>query len=201
MPRLSIDLEDLERSIVDLMPEVASVSAQIDKSGTAVCAFVTPETVNGEELKRRLGARAPQYMVPKAVYCLSRLPLNTNDKTDHKIIQKTMDDLIATAKRARLDSIVLPPSPPMSLSPSPVRRESSFLDSISKLWIELLGLEDPPQPSDNFFDLGGNRWVCWRFCGLVLKFRCAQYFSGDSDSTSQKINSYRLLGPLGVLRG
>jgi hypothetical protein len=183
------------------MPEVASVSAQIDKSGTSVCAFVAPETVNGEELKRCLGARVPQYMVPKAVYCLSRLPLNTNDKTDHKIIQKTMNDLITTAKRARSDSIVLPPSPPMSLSPSPVRRESSFLTSISKLWTEFLGLEDPPQPSDNFFDLGGNRWACWQFFCLVLKFGCAQYFGGDSDSTSQKNNSFGLLGPLGVFRG
>ncbi|KAJ6577997.1 hypothetical protein B0H19DRAFT_1253292 [Mycena capillaripes] len=174
-----IDLEDLERSILDLMSEVASVSVQVDKSGTSVCAFIAPETVNGDELKRRLGARLPQYMVPQAVYCLPRLPLNTNDKTDHKIIQKTMDDLIANSKHDR--PAVFPPSPPISTtssspSSSPAPPESSLLDTLSKIWIDLLDLDNVPQSNHNFFELGGNSILAQnlaRRLGKLLPLRSA----------------------------
>ncbi|CAK5266940.1 unnamed protein product [Mycena citricolor] len=38
------------------------------------------------------------YMVPRNVYCLPRLPLNTSDKTDHKLIKLRMEELIRDAK-------------------------------------------------------------------------------------------------------
>ncbi|KAJ7203596.1 amino acid adenylation domain protein, partial [Mycena pura] len=154
-----IDLDDLERTILDLMPNVNGVSAQADPSGTSLCTFISPETVDVGELKQRLSARVPPYMVPKAVYCLRRLPLNTNDKTDHKMIQKNMNELIAKAKSdqsVRLGTsspesgFYTPTSPPSSASIGRIESE------VSAIWKSVLNVEDSPSTSVNFFDAGGN---------------------------------------------
>ncbi|CAK5278922.1 unnamed protein product [Mycena citricolor] len=83
-PTSRIDLDDLERTIVDVMPSIISVSVQSSPDGT--------------ELKRLLDHRVPSYMVPRNVYCLQRLPLNTSDKTDHWVIKLRMEELIRNVK-------------------------------------------------------------------------------------------------------
>ncbi|KAJ7208643.1 amino acid adenylation domain protein [Mycena pura] len=152
-----INLADVERFISELITEVVSVSVQAVESGMKLCAFVTPSNIDGEELRRRLEARIPRYMVPQAVFGVQRLPLNANGKTDHQKVQQTIDDLISSSKQA---SPFTPPiTPPSTIStPSSTSRSepSASVKLISEAWIALLDLKAEPRAHDNFFELGGN---------------------------------------------
>ncbi|CAK5265559.1 unnamed protein product, partial [Mycena citricolor] len=97
-PTSRIDLDNLGRTIVAVMPSIISVSVQSSPSGTDLCVFVSPQNIHGTELKRLLGHRVPSYMVPRNVYCLQRLPLNTSNKTDHQVIKLRMEELIRDVK-------------------------------------------------------------------------------------------------------
>ncbi|KAJ6574323.1 hypothetical protein B0H19DRAFT_1020850 [Mycena capillaripes] len=154
-----INLEDVERAVLDLMADIVSVSAQIHSAGTSLCVFVSPESVDGDNLKRQLRAILPHYMVPSAVYCLSHLQLNSNGKTDHTFIRNNMDHLITTVKqgkRFRQSSSILPLTPLSSKAPSPVHGEPSLIKTISVIWTALLDLDELPRADSNFFELGGN---------------------------------------------
>ncbi|KAK7033817.1 hypothetical protein R3P38DRAFT_2519696 [Favolaschia claudopus] len=157
-----IDLDELERSIVDAMPAIAYVSAQPDSTGAALCVFVSPASINGEMLRQRLESRVPRYMIPKSVYCLPDLPRNTNDKTDHRTIQQNLEELIARANGADSASspqkrqAILPPTPPRTESPSPVTSNAQLLTAVSNIVASILDVHEIPSPSSNFFDLGGN---------------------------------------------
>ncbi|CAK5263677.1 unnamed protein product [Mycena citricolor] len=166
-----IDLDDLERTVVAVMPSIISVSVQSSPSGTDLCVFVSPQTVDGTELKRLLGLRVPSYMVPRNVYCLPRLPLNTSDKTDHKVIKLRMEELIRDAKFPSGATTPISTSSDeddlSSLEDS--SRSSTLADStmlqadesvshqeLTNVWIELLELKSAPSGKSSFFDLGGN---------------------------------------------
>ncbi|CAK5278542.1 unnamed protein product [Mycena citricolor] len=170
-PTLRIDLDDLERTILAVMPSIISVSVQSSPSGNDLCVFVSPQTVDGTELKRLLALRVPSYMVPRNVYCLQRLPLNTSDKTDHKVIKLRMDELIRDAKFPSGGSTPISTSSDeddlSSIEDS--SRSSTLADStllqadesmshqeLTNIWIELLELKSAPSGKSSFFDLGGN---------------------------------------------
>jgi len=140
-----------------------AVSVQPDKSGSSLCAFISPKHIDGDSVKKLLSKRVPSYMVPSSIYCLDRLPLNTNDKVDHKTIRATMGDLISQAhsSTARRESFYLetPPDSESSDSESSDLESPSTIQTITNIWKAILGLSTPPSLSDNFFDIGGNRFV------------------------------------------
>ncbi|KAJ7242915.1 hypothetical protein C8J57DRAFT_1243659 [Mycena rebaudengoi] len=146
-----IDLEDLERIISELMPHVLSVSAQTDSSRISLYAFVTPQTIDGQELKRRVATRLPSYMVPDAVYALDCLPLNSNDKIDHRLIQQIIPDLVSKAAALADKPFPPPPHSPSSL----LSLQLSTLETISRIWANVLDLPELPLTTGNFFRLGG----------------------------------------------
>lgn len=140
-----------------------AVSVQPDESGSSLCAFIAPKHIDGDLVKKLLSKRVPSYMVPSSIYCLDRLPLNTNDKVDHKTIRATMSDLISQAhsSTARQKSFYLetPPDSESSISESSEPESPSTIRTITNIWKAILGLSAPPSLSDNFFDIGGNRCV------------------------------------------
>ena len=157
-----IELDDVERTISDIMPEIKGVSVQPDESQQSLCAFVAPKSIDGNLLRNVLSKRLPSYMVPTAVYSLDRLPLNSNDKVDHKTIRATMSDLIARGSKSnpeRFPSMVSTPSNSIlsTSNPSSYPGSPSEVQMISQIWKDVLNLSQLPSPSDNFFDLGGNR--------------------------------------------
>lgn len=161
----SIELDDVERTISDLMPEIVGVSVHPDKTGAFLCAFVAPGHIDGNLLKARLSECLPSYMVPSSVYSLQRLPSNTSDKIDHKKISASMDTLIAEARQKVASKFDTPPTPPVSsghITPETRSMRSSsskvaVVPRIAQIWESVLDLSSPPSASENFFDLGGNR--------------------------------------------
>lgn len=158
----SVELDDVERTISGLMPEIVGVSVHPDKTGAALCAFVAPSNIDGSVLKARLGQCLPSYMIPSAIYPLERLPSNTNDKIDHPKIRASMDALISESRQSAAHKGDFFPTPPSSsgyltppLLPSlPVEA----ISRIANIWESVLDLSRAPSAGDNFFDLGGNRY-------------------------------------------
>lgn len=149
------------------MPDVVNASAQVNPAGTSLRAFVSPETVNTNELKIQLGLNLPQYMVPDTIYCLPNLPLNVNGKTNHTLIRNTMDDLIIKA-----NDLVLPP---FMVSREPVLPTSiqETESQILEIWKDVLGTKNVSS-SMTFFQAGGNRCVSclsiFAFSDLMPKY-------------------------------
>ncbi|KAF9528634.1 amino acid adenylation domain protein [Crepidotus variabilis] len=157
-----IELDDVERTISDTTPGITSVSVQPDEAGSALVAFVAPRSIDGHLLKSVLAKRLPSYMIPASVYSLDTLPLNTNDKVDHKTIRATMKKLITEARpysqeSAPVVATTLTTSHSSELAPS--ASPSEVQPTIAQIWKEVLNLPHSPSPSDNFFSLGGNSTI------------------------------------------
>jgi amino acid adenylation domain-containing protein len=90
------------------------------------------EAFDQQDLRRRLAQRLPPYMIPGAVVALDRLPVTRNGK---------------------LDTTALPaPEVKVARGASTTPTE----EILAELWTELLALETPPGPEDDFFALGGD---------------------------------------------
>lgn len=161
-----IELDDVERTITDVMPEVTAVSVQPDSSSTSLWAFVSPDDIDGDVLRNRLTERLPAYMVPSTVYALPQLPLNMNGKVDHKSIAANMESLIVEATTSGSSSSATPSlvssgsttcRSPSTSSCSDSRSASPAITSaVTRIWQDILGTKGLITTSDNFFDLGGN---------------------------------------------
>ncbi|EPQ52969.1 polyketide synthetase, partial [Gloeophyllum trabeum ATCC 11539] len=164
--RGDIELDDVERTITDVMPEVTAVSVQPDSSSTSLWAFVSPDDIDGDVLRNRLTERLPAYMVPSTVYALPQLPLNMNGKVDHKSIAANMESLIVEATTSGSSSSATPSlvssgsttcRSPSTSSCSDSRSASPAITSaVTRIWQDILGTKGLITTSDNFFDLGGN---------------------------------------------
>jgi len=83
-------------------------------------------------LRRQLGARLPEYMVPVAIVLLEALPLTHNGKLDHKLLPAP-DFVPAGRREPRTSQEVL----------------------LARLFADILGLEQVGM-DESFFDLGGD---------------------------------------------
>jgi len=91
------------------------------------------------ELRAYTAGRLPGYLVPAAVVCLDRMPLNASGK---------------------LDRATLPP--PGQAGPEPGALAGTATEAmVTQLWSDLLGVH-PIGIHDNFFDLGGNSLLLLR---------------------------------------
>ncbi|KAF8517297.1 amino acid adenylation domain protein [Hysterangium stoloniferum] len=171
-----IELEAVERTISNLIPDITGVSVQVTPSGTALCAFICPESINGDLVRSRLAKELPNYMVPTFVYTLPKLPLNTNDKVDHKTIKAQMENLIAQYSKgpgnnkshSHVQKAAAPPIAP------PQHTTLNIENDVIKIWQNILGLSSLPGLDKNFFDLGGNSLAITRLLnGIKLEWPTA----------------------------
>ncbi|GLR83539.1 non-ribosomal peptide synthetase [Bradyrhizobium iriomotense] len=131
-----IELGEIEAALVE-QPGVGECVALLrnDDGQPSLVAYVVPEvgsTIDPDELRRAVGSKLPDYMVPSAIVPLERLPINPNSKLD----------------RAAL--------------PAPVKRMTSALapatsleTEILAIWRDVLGLTTIGVTHD-FFDIGGH---------------------------------------------
>ena len=108
--------------------------------------YVAPEATAAAELRTRLAARLPDYMVPGVFVRLQALPLNPNGKLDRAALpQPGHGAAAAAAQPQRLDDI-----------------ESR----LAVLWREVLHCTDVSRTA-SFFELGGHSLLAARLLGRI----------------------------------
>ena len=130
-----IELGEIESALLG-RPGVrdAVVLAREDTPGDRrLVAYVVGEA-EGPELRRALGERLPEYMVPSSLVFLEALPLTPNGKVDRKALP--------APERGGRDSGHVEPR-------TPVEKE------LAAIWSVVLGIENIGL-HDNFFELGGH---------------------------------------------
>ncbi len=134
-----VEIGEIENTLQKhLQIKNAVVTVAEDVPGGRLIAFIVPArdaVLDREELRRFLGQRLPDYMMPSAFVQLDQLPLTPNGKVDRRAL--------------------LPPDIALELEKRFVAPRNSTEEILAKIWAEVLGL---PQVGvfDNFFELGGH---------------------------------------------
>jgi AMP-binding enzyme C-terminal domain/AMP-binding enzyme/Phosphopantetheine attachment site len=105
------------------------------------------EAPSVSELRERLGASLPEYMVPSAFVVLPALPLTQNGKVDRRALPAPGPDRPDLAARF-------------------VAPEGNLESVLAEMWGEVLGL-DRVGVEDSFFELGGNSLLAMQLFGRV----------------------------------
>ena len=137
-----IELGDIEAAIRAVAtPQHCVVVTQLTPQGEkALVAYLTGAPIGPDELRTRLAARLPAYMVPAAVVELEAMPFLTNGKIDRKS---------------------LPPAHFTALTREHVAAHSATERQVARIFCESLGLGNVGM-HDNFFDLGGHSLLAGR---------------------------------------
>jgi len=150
-----IELGEIE-AVLSSDPDVraALALAREDVPGRkSLIAYVQTPIANDEErrdawleqLRAKLGAALPEYMVPSAIIPLAAFPLTPNGKVDRK---------------------ALPAPDPASVRVEYVAPRNETEAALAAIWSEALGLEDIGV-HDNFFQLGGHSLLATRVVSMI----------------------------------
>jgi D-alanine--poly(phosphoribitol) ligase subunit 1 len=85
-----IELEEIENAVLELrnIRECVAVYKKIDgKFGQIICYVTTESKINADEYLVHLRASLPDYMLPKKLCILDKMPKNANGKIDRKSVQ------------------------------------------------------------------------------------------------------------------
>lgn len=133
-----IELEEIERAVLDCAPCDEAVVEKIGDGPTAfLAAFVSPTDVDVEALAARLATRLPAYMLPARWFMLDELPFGPTGKLDRTQLRAMATPQLDAEPKAAEDD---PPGPGHALR---------------EIWRDVLGVP-AVHLSDNFLDLGGN---------------------------------------------
>jgi len=128
----------------------AVVVARAEASGARLLAYVVPNgEVSSTELRRYVGERLPEYMVPAVIVELEELPLLSNGKLNRRALPET-DGAGSSVKRSY--------APPRT----PVERQ------LVQMWEELLGVKTVGI-EDHFFELGGHSLMLTQLASRIRK--------------------------------
>jgi len=149
-----VELTEIEMALMDL-PSIkdAVVIAGSDRfNQECIIAYLVPKryprpTVT--ELRRALGERLPEHMIPSVFMFLREFPLAPNGKLDRKSLPEP------DYCRPELETPYVAPSTPFEIE-------------LANIWAELLGL-NRVGIHDNFFDLGGHSLTATRVVSRVIK--------------------------------
>lgn len=146
-----IELGEIEAALVE-QPGVGECVALLrnDDGQPSLVAYVVPEsgiTLDPDELRRAIGSKLPDYMIPSAIAPLERLPINPNSKLD----------------RAAL--------------PAPVRRMAEAMPPATELetelleiWRDILGIT-AIGVTHQFFEIGGHSLAAIRILARLRRQR------------------------------
>ncbi len=147
-----IELEEIEAAL-EQHSEVAQavVILREDNPGDKhIVAYVVPrleETARAIELRKYLGERLPEYMVPSSFVFQKSLPLTPNGKVDRRALPAPKRD------RSALERSYDAPATPVE-------------SRLCAIWAEVLHL-DKVGVNDNFFELGGDSLVASRILSRI----------------------------------
>lgn len=147
-----IELGEIEAELRAHPGVAASVCLlQGDNADKRLVAYVVPEGTEppGQgELRRWLGGRLPDYMVPSAFVFLDAFPLTVHGKLDRRALP--------APQPARPELEGAPPLPPRTL----------IEEALTGLWVDILNV-DQVGIEDNFFQLGGHSLLATRLLSRV----------------------------------
>ncbi len=133
-----IELGEIEAALHahPLVAEAVVTAREVIPGETSLVAYLVPrEGLDLADLRRYLGARLPEYMVPPFVVELAALPLNANGKVDRRALPVPRREGGGTA--------------------APVAPRTPLEARLAKLFAEVLQVERVGV-EDNFFRLGGH---------------------------------------------
>jgi amino acid adenylation domain-containing protein len=187
-----IELGEIEAALLesDLVREAVVIGLQSSNSNGRLVAYVVPglyadgpmtDDLAGElvpKLKRYLGERMPEYMVPTGFVVLEQLPRNTNGKVNSKRLPPLLEPM-----RDGDQTYVRPRTPEQEI--------------LATIWCRLLGL-DRVGIEDNFFDLGGHSLLATQVVNAIrdtfkVELPLAEFFrSATITDLAPKITTGRL---------
>jgi amino acid adenylation domain-containing protein len=140
----------------------AVVVARAEKSGARLVAYVVAsgqEAINSAELRRYVGERLPEYMVPAVIVELAELPLLSNGKLNRRALPDTVNH------RPDKEPYVAP--------------RTLVEEVLAGIWSEVLGIEQVGI-NDNYFAVGGDSIRSLRIISLArqrgMEFSLQQLF-------------------------
>ncbi len=135
-----VELEEIEEELLkhEDIKETVVVTRSNPNNDKYLCAYVVLRGggLNVEELRNRLSARLPSYMLPSYFVPLDAIPLTPNRKVDRNALPEP------DVSRSNLGATFVEPG-------------TDNEKIIARLWKEVLQM-DEVGIHDNFFDLGGN---------------------------------------------
>jgi thioesterase domain-containing protein/acyl carrier protein len=151
-----IELGEIESVLASIggVRQAAVIVREDEVGDSRLVAYVVGDhTVSASELRDRLQARLPEYMLPSAFVLMSELPLTPNGKLDRKALPKP--ELLQNS------ATVLAP-------------RDNIETHLKAIWEEILGLEDIGV-RDNFFELGGHSLKAVAISSRVAKMYQASF--------------------------
>lgn len=168
-----IELSEIEKCILDY-PDVSevTVAAKSDNNSNYLCAYcVCPDTTDENSIRRYLESKLPDYMIPKYIMKVEKIPKTPNGKVD----KKSLPEPIRTTEYVFEEP----------------QNETEKL--IIELWKEILNV-DKIGINDNFFELGGDSLQLIKFQIKAMKYHwnsltTQDYYSLKTvKSLAEKIN-------------
>ncbi len=147
-----IELGEIE-AVLSEHPDVSACTVATQSQGgedRTIAAFIVGREradISMEPLRRWLGEKLPDYMIPSRFFVLPDLPLTSNGKVDRKALEK-MEGVELTAGN------------------DPVSPHTDLQSQLIKLWQTVLGREQIGI-HDDFFDLGGHSLLAMRLIARI----------------------------------
>ena len=146
-----IELAEIENAL-NAQPEIAMAVAVIDRDAANIdqllCfyTFKPTQTINQDQLKKKLAAHLPDYMLPNWLIAVDRFPYLPNGKLDHKTLLKLRPVHTAISQAPR-DTIEM---------------------RLERIWESVLHITQVGV-NNNFFDLGGHSLLAVRLMAEIEK--------------------------------
>ncbi|MFD7628810.1 amino acid adenylation domain-containing protein [Streptomyces sp. NPDC059851] len=141
-----IEIGEIENTLLRVpgVRDGAVVVTERDDRGKHLVAFYSgPQELDPEQLRERLGASLPGYMVPPAFHWRESLPLTANGKIDRKALTALAAELADLADAGGTGEGYAAPTTPTE-------------HRLAAAWAQVLGVpQDRVGRTDHFFDRGG----------------------------------------------
>lgn len=167
-----IEVLEIEKFLLEDERIMGAVVTTFDSSDgdKKLVAFVasTDLSINIADLKTKLKAKLPHYMIPSALIKIDEIPITNNGKVDKKALLSKID----ISSLSGLNYI-----PP----------KTAIEKEVSTIWMEILGIDNVGL-NDTFFDLGGHSLLLIRNNQKIKnKFKVELPFKIFFEKTLQEI--------------
>ncbi|RAK95330.1 lovastatin nonaketide synthase [Aspergillus ibericus CBS 121593] len=168
------------QGIVDLAVVARSVEDDPNSltDDRQLIAFVVPKkplqtAAEKKEYALLLQARAKfslnEYMLPNAYQFLDALPTTTSGKTDRRGLLSCPVELTHPIQGPVSQSSSDPAASQPDANSAPKEARPDTLAAVSRAWQAVLKLDGPPEPTGNFFEMGGQSLLFLRLQGKLKK--------------------------------